>query len=130
MTISRRDFLKASGLMAAWTALAACSPNAPTAQNTPHHIEVPTQTTFPQPVLDPTQAALLPTTTIPDGDKLLIHTLRRLTFGPTPEMFDQARRLGLDAFIEDRPEHGMLPHINIKRLDEPQDPLVPAQPFV
>ena len=116
MTISRRDFLKASGLMAAWTALAACSPNAPTAQNTPHHIEVPTQTTFPQPVLDPTQAALLPTTTIPDGDKLLIHTLRRLTFGPTPEMFDQARRLGLDAFIDEQLSPESIPDPEIDSL--------------
>jgi uncharacterized protein (DUF1800 family) len=102
MTISRRDFLKASGLMAAWTALAACSPNAPTAQGTPHHVEVPTQTTLP-PVLDPTQI-VIPSTPIPvlDAEKLLIHTLRRLTFGPTPDMFDQARRLGLEAFIEEQ----------------------------
>lgn len=88
MTISRRDFLKASGLMAAWTALAACTPN--------------TQTASPQPVLDPTQIALPSPVAVPDSEKRLIHTLRRMTFGPTPEMFDQARRLGLDAFIEEQ----------------------------
>ena len=88
MTISRRDFLKASGLMAAWSALAACTPN--------------TQTASPQPVLDPTQIALPSPVAVPDSEKRLIHTLRRMTFGPTPEMFDQARRLGLDAFIEEQ----------------------------
>ena len=102
MSISRRDFLKASGLVAAWTALAACTPNTPTAQSTPHHVEAPTNTTLPQPVLDPTQTALPLPIPVPDGEKLLLHTLRRMTFGPTPEMFDQARRLGLDAFIEEQ----------------------------
>ena len=100
MTISRRDFLKTSGLMAAWTALAACSPNAPTTHT--HPVEAPTQNTVPQPALDPTQAVIASPIPVLDGEKLLIHTLRRLTFGPTPEMFDQARRLGLDAFIEEQ----------------------------
>ena len=119
MTISRRDFLKASGLMAAWTALAACSPNAPTVQGTPHHVEVPTQTALPSPVLDPTQTAVLSPTSIPDGEKLLLHTLRRLTFGPTPDMFDHARSLGLDAFIEEQLDPESIPDPEIDSLLQP-----------
>jgi uncharacterized protein (DUF1800 family) len=119
MTISRRDFLKASGLMAAWTALAACAPNAPTAQSTPHHVDGPTQTTLPQPVLDPTQTAAPLLTPIPDSEKLLLHTLRRMTFGPMPEMFDQARRLGLDAFIEEQLSPDSIPDPEIDSLLQP-----------
>jgi len=119
MTISRRDFLKASGLMAAWTALAACAPNAPTAQSTPHHVESPTQTTVPQPVLNPIQTVVPSPAIIPDGEKLLLHTLRRTTFGPTPELFDQARRLGLDVFIEEQLSADSIPDPEIDSLLRP-----------
>src|SRR5262245_14617037 len=98
MTISRRDFLKASGLMAAWTALSACTPTASSTTISP------TQAATSQPALEPTQTVVpSPSATpIPDSEKLLIHTLRRLTFGPTPEMFERARKIGLDAFIEEQ----------------------------
>ena len=46
MTISRRDFLKASGLAAAWTALAACTPatqTAPSPTQTAISLPIPTQ---------------------------------------------------------------------------------------
>lgn len=119
MTISRRDFLKASGLMAAWTALAACSPTVPTAENTPSHIHNPTQTAISPPVLEPTQTPLPTTAPIPEGEKLLLHTLRRMTFGPTPEMFDQARRLGLDAFIEEQLSPDTIPDPEIDSLLQP-----------
>ncbi|HXQ33380.1 MAG TPA: DUF1800 family protein, partial [Anaerolineales bacterium] len=120
MTISRRDFLKASGLMAAWTALAACTPTAP---GTPHHEEVPTQTTLPQPVLDPTQIITASPSLVPDSEKLLIHTLRRMTFGPTPEMFDKARRLGLDGFIEEQLSPDSIPDSEIDLLLQPYSTL-------
>ena len=113
MTISRRDFLKSSGLMAVWTALAACTPNS----TTTHNVEVTTQTAVPQPVLDPTQITIL------DGEKLLIHTLRRMTFGPTPEMFDQARRLGLDAFIEEQLSPESIPDLEVDSLLQPYSTL-------
>lgn len=120
MTISRRDFLKASGLMAAWTALAGCTPTAP---GTPHYEEVPTQTTLPQPVLDPTQIITASPSLVPDSEKLLIHTLRRMTFGPTPEMFDKARRLGLDGFIEEQLSPDSIPDSEIDLLLQPYSTL-------
>lgn len=119
MTISRRDFLKASGLMAAWTALAACTPNAPVTQSEHRPVEVPTQTAFPQPVLEPTQITLPSPTPVPDGEKLLIHTLRRLSFGPTPDMFDSAKRMGLNAFIEEQLSPESIPDPEIDSLLQP-----------
>ena len=83
MTISRRDFLKTSSMFAAWTALAACTP----LKQPSSELKLPTPTVQ-SPVLD--------------GDGLLLHTLRRLTFGPTPEMINKARQMGLDAFIEEQ----------------------------
>jgi len=102
MTISRRDFLKASGLLAAWTALAACAPNTETAPSPTHAAHSPTQTATPQPLPDSTQTVMPLATPFPDGEALLQHTLRRITFGPTPEMFAKARSLGLEAFIEEQ----------------------------
>ena len=110
MTISRRDFLKASGLVAAWTALAACSP---VQESTPN----PTQTLAPLP--DPTQPSIPSPTPVPDSERLILHTLRRMTFGPTPEMFDKARRFGLDAFIEDQLSPESIPDPGIGSLLQP-----------
>lgn len=88
MTLTRRDFLKMSGMFAAWTALASCAPNdvlssAPTA--------TPVGTAFPT----------LPPNPLTD-DALIVHTLKRFTFGPTPEMIEKAKRIGLSAFIEEQ----------------------------
>jgi uncharacterized protein (DUF1800 family) len=83
MTISRRDFLKTSSLFTAWAALAACTPINQTTLNS-----TATSTLLPVPVLD--------------DDGLLLHTLRRMTFGPTPEMISKARKMGLNAFIEEQ----------------------------
>ena len=102
MTISRRDFLKASGLVAAWTALAACAPNTQTTPSPTGAPQNPTQTATLQPLPDPTQTVIPSATPVPDGEALLQHTLRRLTFGPTPEMFAKARSVGLEAFIEEQ----------------------------
>ena len=83
MTITRRDFLKMSGMFAAWTALASCAPS--------------------ELALTPTAPAL---TALPplqlDDESLLVHTLRRFTFGPTPAMIEKAKRIGLSAFIEEQ----------------------------
>ena len=67
MDLSRREFLKASGLFATWAALAACSPFR-------LHGAGATEEASPE------RPLLLA------GDALLIHTLRRITFGPTPAM--------------------------------------------
>lgn len=81
MTITRRDFLKISGLFATWTALSSCTPR-----------ELQTHT--PAPVSLP----LVPL----DDEALIIHTLKRITFGPTLEMIEKAKRIGIDAFIEEQ----------------------------
>ena len=71
MTISRRDFLKASGLMAAWTALSACAPNTETPPSHAH--ATPGATSQPFPEL--TQAVVLSAMPILDSEALLQHTL-------------------------------------------------------
>ncbi len=111
MTISRRDFLKTSGLVAAWTALAACSP---IQENT--HAN-PTQTLAPLP--NPSQTISPSATPIPERERLILHTLRRMTFGPSPEIFDKARRLGLDAFIEEQLSPESIPDPGIDSLLQP-----------
>ncbi len=85
MSISRRDLLKVSGVFAAWSALAACSP-------------------IRQALETPTAIAGTEPTTIPplDNEQLIAHTLRRITFGPTPEMVEKAKRIGLADFIEEQ----------------------------
>jgi hypothetical protein len=85
VTLTRRDFLKASGLFAAWTALSSCAPMAQTQ-------------------VAPTVLPTIGSTPTPpsNDDTLLIHTLRRMTFGPTPEMIEKAKRIGIDAFIEEQ----------------------------
>lgn len=88
MTITRREFLKMSGLFAAWTALSSCAPHehfavAPTT--------APVSTALPALPLEPLV-----------GDALIVHALKRTTFGVTPAMIEKARRVGLDAFIEEQ----------------------------
>ncbi|NOY99917.1 MAG: DUF1800 domain-containing protein [Chloroflexi bacterium] len=85
--ITRRDFLKTSGLLAAGMALAACRPQVETEMAAPVGPSPP-QTPWP--------------TTVPADEALLAHTLRRISWGPTPEMFERARSLGLDAYIEEQ----------------------------
>jgi uncharacterized protein (DUF1800 family) len=119
MTISRRDFLKTSGLVAAWTALAACAPNTQTEPGPTHPVQGPIQTATHQSLLDPTQTAAPSPSPVPDGERLLQHTLRRLTFGPTPEMFDKARSLGLEAFIEEQLSSDSIPDPEMDALLQP-----------
>lgn len=88
MTLTRRDFLKMSGMFAAWAALASCAPNE-------HPTLVPT--TAPVGTAFPT----LPSEPLAD-EALLVHTLKRMTFGVTPEMIEKAKRIGLNAFIEEQ----------------------------
>jgi uncharacterized protein (DUF1800 family) len=99
MTISRRDFLKTSSMFAAWAALAACMPLKQTA-----------------PELDVTLTAA--PTAVLDGEGLLLHTLRRLTFGPTPQMISKARQMGLDAFIEEQLSPAAIPDLETDSMLE------------
>jgi hypothetical protein len=120
MTISRRDFLKASGLFASWAALAACAPNI---QNPPSPTQNPTQTPTPFQPIESTSTATPSAPHILEGESLLRHTLRRMTFGPTPEMLDQARRLGLEAFIEEQLSPDSIPDPEIDSLLQPYSTL-------
>ena len=72
MNISRRDFIKASTLFSAWAALAACTPIKATAVGFTGTASFPSQ---------------IPTL---DDDELIIHTLRRFTFGD--DQRSQAKR--------------------------------------
>ena len=84
MTISRRDFIKASTLFSAWAALAACTPIKAAAAGFKGAAASPS----PIPTLD--------------DDELIIHTLRRFTFGPTPEMINEATQKGLMTYMEEQ----------------------------
>ena len=84
MTISRRDFLKTSGMFATWAALAACTP----LKQTGPELGFTALPTLQSPILN--------------DEDFVLHTLRRLTFGPTPDMINKARQMGLDAFIEEQ----------------------------
>ena len=101
MTISRRDFLKISGLFAAWTALSSCAPNA-------------AQTLVPP---TPTLAPTLPPAPLED-DALIVHALRRMSFGATPAMFEKARRIGLEAFIEEQLAPESIPDAATEKMME------------
>ena len=84
MNISRRDFIKASTLFSAWAALAACTPIKPTVAGSTGTASFPSQV----PAMD--------------DEGLILHALRRFTFGPTPEMINKARQKGLMAYMEEQ----------------------------
>lgn len=88
MTLTRRDFLKMSGMFAAWTALASCAPqeHPPLVPST-----APVGTAFPTLPFEPLAE-----------EALLVHTLKRMTFGATPAIIEKAKRIGLNAFIEEQ----------------------------
>ena len=81
--VSRRDFLRISGLGGTLAALAACSPFDPVEQDF-----VPTLSK------QPAAISLL------DHEGLIHHTLRRTTFGPTAAELQSANRLGLESWLE------------------------------
>jgi len=80
--VSRRDFLRISGLGGTLAALAACNP-----LRTRDSLEIGAPAVS-------TAAPIL------DQEGLILHTLRRLTFGPTAEELDTANRIGLDSWLE------------------------------
>jgi len=97
MTISRRDFIKTSGLFAAFTALAACAPQTTALTIAGHSSGNGSIGVIPTPIV-PT--AVVPTMTV--ADPLTILTLNRISFGATPEIFDRVKQVGLDAFIDEQ----------------------------
>ena len=84
--ISRRDFLKSSGIFATAIALSACQPSA----------EATAERALPELDTTPDSSPAPPT-----DDALLLHTLKRISFGATPAMLARARKIGLDAYIEE-----------------------------
>lgn len=80
--VSRRDFIRISGLGGTLAALAACSP-----LRTSKTSEIGVAAV-------PTAAPIL------DQEGLILHTLRRLTFGPTAGELDTANRIGLESWLE------------------------------
>jgi uncharacterized protein (DUF1800 family) len=93
MTISRRDFLKASTLLATFTALSACAPQQPSPQSITGHSS------------GTGSVGVIPTSMLPAvvGDEALkVLTLNRLSFGATPEMYARVNQIGLAAFIDEQ----------------------------
>ncbi len=95
MTISRRDFLKASGLFAAYNALAACTPQTTVQTITGHSSGSASVGIGSAPI-----ATTVPTLTA--VDPLIVLTLNRISFGATPEMYSRVSQIGLDAFIDEQ----------------------------
>lgn len=107
--ITRRQFIKLTGLGAAAAALAACSisPKQTSPSPTPSSWA---SSTAPNPVVSPTttrppvKGTLTPApsavpSTLPAS---AVRTLRRITYAPLPEMIEHVRQIGLDAFIEEQ----------------------------
>jgi len=84
--LSRREFLRISGLSGTLAALAACNPLGSSPKN---FTSLPTGSA-------PTPSAL----PVHDEADLILHTLRRSTFGPTAHELSDARQLGLEGWIE------------------------------
>ncbi|MBI4770762.1 MAG: DUF1800 domain-containing protein [Chloroflexi bacterium] len=111
--MTRRDFLKLTGLGAALAALSACDPRTPgprpgeaTPAGTPTAGPVP-------PAATPSPA---PTGAPATGDDLLLHTLRRVTYGPGAEDLARAREIGLQAYLEEQLNPEALDDAPVERL--------------
>jgi uncharacterized protein (DUF1800 family) len=124
--VSRRQFVAASGLFAAWAALAGCGPK--------NFLSVASGTATPSTPVPPATPDVANATTLgveATGNALLAHVLRRLTFGAPPELVEHARSVGVDGFIDEQlhPER-----IDDSRLDPMLAPLTtltmtPAERF-
>ncbi|MGA7195065.1 MAG: DUF1800 domain-containing protein [Anaerolineales bacterium] len=97
MTISRRDFIKTSGLFAAFAALAACAPQTTALTIAGHSSGSGSIGVVPTPIV-PTAIA----STMSAVDPLTVLTLNRISFGATPEMYDRVGQIGLDAFMDEQ----------------------------
>ena len=98
MTISRRDFIKTSGMFAAFAALSACTPQSPTSQTVTGH----SSGTGSIGVVPP---AIMSSATAPSltaDDPLTALSLSRISFGATPEMYNRVSQIGLSAFIDEQ----------------------------
>jgi len=113
--ISRRDVLRLGSLAAALSALNACgtlellpgedppTPDSSFSTN-PQITPQPADTQPPsqsEPSPSPPSSGYVQTATpSPAQDDLILHTLRRLYFGFTPETLAQSRQIGIDALLD------------------------------
>ena len=95
MTISRRDFIKTSGLFATFTALAACAPQTAVKTITGHSSGSGSVGVVPT-------AIATATSTASAEDPLTVLTLNRISLGATPEMYSRVGQIGLAAFIDEQ----------------------------
>jgi hypothetical protein len=84
--ISRRDFLKLSGLAPIITALWACTPQL--------DLQTPTATI-------PTMASQEPTA-LPKEGPLTEYILRRISYGPLPDEIEHAQSIGMNAYLAEQ----------------------------
>jgi len=91
--LSRRDFLKLSGLASVITALWSCTPQ--TGLSTPT-VTIPA-TVSPQP------------TAIPKEEYLTQYVLRRISYGVLPDEIERARAIGLNAYLAEQLNPGSIP---------------------
>lgn len=94
MAVNRRDFIKVSGAFAAWAALSACQP-------VQKSVEAAVTSTVPVPSAVPS-STLTPTAAPLPNVNLLELTLKRTSYGVTPELREHALRIGLDAYINEQ----------------------------
>lgn len=90
--LTRRDFLKLSGGLAATAAaLAACKPLGAPTDSPPPTVAPPTlsPTTIPAP------------TAVPINEQTIARVLRRLMFAPKPEDYARAKQIGLEKFVDE-----------------------------
>jgi hypothetical protein len=84
--LSRREFLRISGLSGTLAALAACNPLKLGAETSDKSLSNASATPIP----------------IRDEHELVLHTLRRATFGPTAKQLESARQVGLQAWLDEQ----------------------------
>ncbi len=101
-SISRREFLKISGLTAAMVALSACKPRllSPLPDSPTPTYPVLSVPLTPVPTLSPTMSAQANGISAKESEIALL--LRRITFGLRPEEYDHAVQLGFDQCIDEQ----------------------------
>ncbi|MFQ5410147.1 MAG: DUF1800 family protein, partial [Anaerolineales bacterium] len=116
ISMTRREFVRASGLTAVWAALAACGPvgaalwgdgnDGPATGDATRTLDGGSspsgvKTDVPHTDVAPTATAW-PTPAVASDEALLVHTVRRMSFGMSPGQLAHARDIGLAAYIEEQ----------------------------
>lgn len=110
--ISRRDILKIGGLIAAASALSACTlqediistfqkPLIPSNSTKLSSLESSTATSS-QTVIPATVQPLTTDNNSIQEEAMILHTLRRMQFGFTPQMLQHAQSIGIDDYLDEQ----------------------------